>query len=109
LGSCPNPLISAVYTAEILSINSHFEITYKGWSRIEELLRERASINQGFIAISFADETKPQSEAIKEAFDIDTSRPHFDIAQKSMIVWKDINDLIEKLTNRIKATIGFNN
>jgi nucleoside 2-deoxyribosyltransferase len=153
-------------------------ITYKGWSRIEELIRERTSINQGFIAMSFAEESKPQSEAIKQAIDacgysalrmdemehnnqivpelffqierskflvIDVTvpnygayyeagyalalkkavivccskekhdakdkedRPHFDIAQKAMVVWKDPADLIEKLKRRIEATVGLNN
>ena len=30
---------------------------------------------------------------------------HFDVAQKNTIMWKDENDIIEKLANRIKATI----
>ena len=30
---------------------------------------------------------------------------HFDIAQKNTIMWEDENDIIEKLANRIKATI----
>jgi nucleoside 2-deoxyribosyltransferase len=159
-------------------INSEFRITRKGWLRIEELLRERASINQGFIAMSFADETKPQSEAIKKAIDecgysalrmdesehnnqivpelffqierskflvIDVTvpnygayyeagyalalkkevivccskekhdskdeedRPHFDIAQKAMVVWESPEELVEKLKKRIEATVGLNN
>lgn len=32
-------------------------------------------------------------------------RPHFDIAQQSMVVWKDEDDLTDKLTKRIIATI----
>lgn len=32
-------------------------------------------------------------------------RPHFDIQQKSTIIWENIDDLIERLTKRIKATI----
>lgn len=32
-------------------------------------------------------------------------RLHFDVAQKNTIMWKDENDIIEKLANRIKATI----
>lgn len=32
-------------------------------------------------------------------------RPHFDISQKSMIVWKDENDLSERLKRRIEATV----
>lgn len=31
-------------------------------------------------------------------------RPHFDIAQQSMVVWKDEDDLTDKLTKRIIAT-----
>lgn len=34
------------------------------------------------------------------------NRPHFDVAQKSTIVWKDERDLEERLIRRIKATIG---
>ena len=30
---------------------------------------------------------------------------HFDIAQKNTIMWENENDIIEKLANRIKATI----
>ncbi len=33
-------------------------------------------------------------------------KPHFDISQKSMIIWKDEADLKEKLTKRIKYTIN---
>lgn len=32
-------------------------------------------------------------------------RPHFDIAQKSMIIWNDYDDLKIRLTSRIKATV----
>ena len=32
-------------------------------------------------------------------------RPHFDIAQKSMIVWTDAEDLIKRLKRRIEATV----
>lgn len=32
-------------------------------------------------------------------------RPHFDISQKSMIVWKDENELVERLKRRIEATV----
>lgn len=32
-------------------------------------------------------------------------RPHFDIAQKSMIIWNDYDDLKARLTSRIKATV----
>lgn len=33
-------------------------------------------------------------------------RPHFDISQKSMIVWKDEADLISRLKKRIEATVN---
>jgi len=35
-------------------------------------------------------------------------QPHFDIAQKSAIIWKDEKDLEEKLHRRIEATVGIN-
>lgn len=41
----------------------------------------------------------------KEAFNDSNSRPHFDIAQKSMIVWETEDELAEKLTKRIQATV----
>ena len=33
-------------------------------------------------------------------------RPHFDIAQKSMVIWEDEKDLVEKLRRRIKITMS---
>ncbi len=36
-------------------------------------------------------------------------KPHFDIAQKSSIVWKDEEDLENRLYRRIEATVGLNN
>lgn len=42
----------------------------------------------------------------KEVFDSPDKRPHFDIAQKSMIIWQDENELIERLQRRIKATVN---
>lgn len=36
------------------------------------------------------------------------NKPHFDIAQKSMIVWNDEKDLEERLYRRIEATVGLN-
>ena len=36
-------------------------------------------------------------------------RPHFDVQQKSMIVWGDEDDLIRRLGKRIEATIGLAN
>ena len=41
----------------------------------------------------------------KEEFDSLEKKPHFDIAQKSMIVWTDENDLVERLERRIEATV----
>ncbi len=35
-------------------------------------------------------------------------KPHFDIAQKSAIVWKNEDDLEERLFRRIEATVGLN-
>lgn len=37
------------------------------------------------------------------------SKPHFDIAQKSTILWKDEEDLEKRLYKRIEATVGLNN
>lgn len=34
-----------------------------------------------------------------------SKRPHFDIAQKSTIVWKDLDDLYIRLKRRIEATV----
>lgn len=34
------------------------------------------------------------------------NRPHFDIAQKAMIIWEKEEELIEKLSRRIRATVG---
>lgn len=31
--------------------------------------------------------------------------PHFDIAQRPIIIWKDENDLVERIKKRIKATV----
>ncbi len=41
----------------------------------------------------------------KSEFDNPNTRPHFDIAQKSMIVWEDEEDLITRLKRRIEATV----
>ena len=43
----------------------------------------------------------------KEEFDSDERgvRPHFDIAQKSTVVWKDLDDLRERLLKRIESTV----
>lgn len=41
----------------------------------------------------------------EDAFKDDSTRPHFDISQKSMVVWKDEEDLIARLKRRIEATV----
>lgn len=42
----------------------------------------------------------------KETFENKDTKPHFDIAQKSMILWENESDLITRLKNRIKATVS---
>lgn len=42
----------------------------------------------------------------KEVFDNPDTKPHFDIAQKSMIIWEDENDLVMRLKNRIISTVN---
>jgi nucleoside 2-deoxyribosyltransferase len=41
----------------------------------------------------------------KDVFDNPNTRPHFDIAQKSMILWTDEQDLLSRLVRRINATV----
>lgn len=41
----------------------------------------------------------------KDNFDNPNTRPHFDIAQKSMIIWSNNEDLVSRLKRRIEATI----
>lgn len=41
----------------------------------------------------------------QEAFNSTETRPHFDISQKCMIVWKDDDDLVQRLRRRIQATV----
>ena len=148
-------------------------ISAKGWEKVSELEKAESN-NQGFIAMSFSDDTKTISESFKKAigkcgyiprridekehnnqivpeilFEISRSkfvvvdvtypnfgayyeagyaealgkeviiccrdkefngdsRPHFDIAQKSTIVWKDEDDLENRLYRRIEATVGLN-
>ena len=41
----------------------------------------------------------------KEIFDNEETEPHFDIKQHSMILWKDLDDLEEKLVKRILHTV----
>lgn len=153
---------------------STYCITAKGWEKVSEI-EQTESNNQGFIAMSFRNETKVISESLKKAisrcgyiprridekehnnqivpeilFEISRSKfvvvdvtypnygayyeagyaealgkeviiccredvfnsdkkPHFDIAQKSSIVWKDEEDLENRLYRRIEATVGLNN
>lgn len=152
---------------------SNYRISAKGWEKVSEM-EQTESNNQGFIAMSFRDETKTISESFKNAisrcgyiprridekehnnqivpeilFEISRSKfvvvdvtypnygayyeagyaealgkeviiccrdkefngdskPHFDIAQKSTIVWKDEDDLENRLCRRIEATVGLN-
>lgn len=152
--------------------NQCYTITAAGWQKIDELRKEEQIVQQGFIAMSFRDETKPIREAFRKAmlesgysvavidekehnnqivpeifFEIERSkfvvvdvtypnygayyeagyaqalgkqviiccreaefhdkstRPHFDISQKSMVVWKDEADLVQRLKRRIEATV----
>lgn len=153
--------------------SSQYYISAKGWEKISELEKEESN-NQGFIAMSFGNETKMISEFFKNAisrcgyiprridekehnkqivpeilFEISRSKfvvvditypnygayyeagyaealgkeviiccredvfhsnqkPHFDIVQKSLIVWKDEEDLENRLYRRIEATVGLN-
>ena len=151
-----------------------YKVSAKGWEKIESLRQRESEIKQGFIAMSFAPETRPIREAIKKAinaagfsiyisdekehnnqivpemfFEIKRSkfivvdvtqpnygayyeagyaqalnkqviiccrreehespdkskRPHFDIAQKPVIVWETEEELISKLKRRIEATV----
>lgn len=148
-------------------------ITSKGWEKVSEMEKTESN-NQGFIAMSFGNETKAISESFKNAisrcgyipkridekehnnqivpeilYEISRSKfvvvdvtypnygayyeagyaealgkeviiccredvfnsdkkPHFDIAQKSSIVWKDEKDLENRLYRRIEATVGLN-
>lgn len=151
-----------------------YVITATGWQKIDELRKEEQIVHQGFIAMSFREETKPIREAFRKAmkqsgysvavidekehnnqivpeifYEIERSkfvvvdvtypnygayyeagyaqalgkqviiccrkaefddkgnpnRPHFDIAQKAMIVWEDEDDLIHRLKRRIEATV----
>lgn len=152
--------------------SENYSITAKGWQKIDELRKEEQIVRQGFIAMSFRDETRPIREAFRKAmkesgysvaiidekehnnqivpeifFEIERSkfvvvdvtypnygayyeagyaqaldkqviiccretefhdkstRPHFDISQKSMVVWKDEADLVQRLKRRIEATV----
>lgn len=41
----------------------------------------------------------------QQNFDDASTRPHFDIAQKSMIIWKNEEELVSRLKKRIEATV----
>lgn len=41
----------------------------------------------------------------KQEFESDKTKPHFDIAQKAMIIWANENELKESLIRRIQATV----
>lgn len=154
--------------------NQTYVITAEGWKKIDVLLNEEYTVRQGFIAMSFGNETREIREAFRTAitscgytarvidekehnnqivpeilYEINRSKfvvvditfpnygayyeagygqalgkevivcckescfksedknqkPHFDIAQKSMIVWKDEEDLTNRLKRRIQATV----
>ena len=41
----------------------------------------------------------------KEEFDDPEKKPHFDLYQKNMVVWTDLDDLKQRLIRRIEATV----
>lgn len=165
-------LLSELGYLRLRGDKKHFTITAEGWKKIDSLKKLSKTINQGFIAMSFQEQTKSIREAFRLAikdsgfavsiidekehnnqivpeifyeierskfvvvdvtfpnygayyeagyaqalgkqviiccrqkeFDGDDCRPHFDISQKSMIIWNDEEDLIERLKRRIEATI----
>ena len=166
-----NALCELGYLSRDLS--QYYCISAKGWEKVSELEKAESN-NQGFIAMSFRNETKSISESFKNAisrcgyiprridekehnnqivpeilFEISRSKfvvvdvtypnfgayyeagyaealgkeviiccrdkefngdskPHFDIAQKSTIVWKEEDDLENRLYRRIEATVGLN-
>lgn len=153
---------------------NHYCITADGWKRIDAISKQLNEIRQGFIAMSFSEETDTIRKAFRQAiqesgytvrvidekehnnqivpeifFEIERSkfvvvdvtypnygayyeagyaqalgkqviiccrksefeskdrqkRPHFDISQKSMVVWQDESDLVTRLKKRIEATV----
>ena len=149
-----------------------YTISAAGWQRIDKITKQKDEIKQGFVAMSFKEETNAIREAFKIAisasgytprlidekehnnqivpeifyeierskfvvvdvtypnygayyeagyaqalgkqvimccrkaeFDAPNTRPHFDVAQKSMIVWENEADLVERLKKRIEATV----
>lgn len=155
--------------------SSNFRITAAGWKKVEELRMKSAETKQGFIAMSYREETVGIREAFRKAMlsagyaacvidekehnnqivpeifheirkskfvvvDItypnfgayyeagyaqglgkevivcckndvfenksgQYQRPHFDISQKSMVIWEDEEDLAKRLKRRIEATV----
>lgn len=138
----------------------------KGYSRVDELLKNSSNGRKALVAMQFGDETIPLREAIRkgiedagylavfidevehnefitpellkhirdsrfvvvdlthqnkgayfeEGYAMGLGKPviqlckketqlHFDIAQKNTIIWMSEDDIPERLTNRIKATI----
>lgn len=150
-------------------------ISASGWNKIEELQKKEQEVKQGFIAMSFREETRPIRQAFREAiigsgynarlidekehnnqivpeifYEIQRSkfivvditypnygayyeagyaqglgkevivcckgsafnnetgeyeRPHFDISQKSIVIWNSLEDLVARLKKRIEATV----
>ena len=150
----------------------NYKLSAKGWERVAALHHREEEIRQGFISMSFREETLSIREAFRQAiteagyavriidekehnnqivpeifYEIRRSRflvvdvtfpnfgayyeagfaqalgkevivccreteffetekrPHFDIAQKSMIIWSNEEELVAKLKRRIEATV----
>lgn len=162
------------YVNNIDNDNSKFVISAEGWKHVADMDKKDVS-KQGFMAMSFSEETRKISDTFKEAilkcgyearridekehnnqivpeilYEIKKSRfvvvditypnygayyeagyaealgkqviiccrkeefngknkPHFDIAQKSAVIWEDEKDLEQRLIRRIEATVGKNN
>lgn len=164
--------LNYIMQIENLPIDRKFSVSPTGWIRILELRKKESACKQGFIAMSFSDETRDISqifsESIKESgytpmridqkehnnqivpeilheiskskflvidltypnygayyeagyalglgkeviaccrkkeFDDPKKKPHFDLYQKNMVVWTDLDDLKQRLIRRIEATI----
>lgn len=154
--------------------SNHYEfiISANGWKKADELRQKLIATKQAFVAMSFAEETKPIREAFRQAisesgytariidekehnnqivpeifyeiekskfivvdvtypnygayyeagyaqglgkevivccrkdvFKAEEKKPHFDISQKSMIVWETEEELAQRLIKRIEATV----
>lgn len=161
--------VSPIGNKKIVEI---FNISPNGWKRIQELRKNESLSKQGFIAMSFSDETKDISQVFcqsiqeigyapmridekehnnqivpeilheiskskflvidltypnygayyeagyalglgkeviaccrKAEFDDPEKKPHFDLYQKNMVVWTDLDDLKQRLIRRIEATV----